>query len=298
MLKPEDILDWGIEVVLWFQQFSPALDLPFKSATFLGNLEFFLLFMPLIYWCIDRRMGARLLVLFLISAYVNAIAKFLAGQPRPFQYDSRVKPLVHAAGGGLPSGHTQGTVVVWGYLVSQHRSRILLIIAVFLMIAVPISRLYLGVHFPTDLLGGYFLSALLLTLYLRFALKVEAWLVAKGVIWQTAVAVILPILLFWASPQASRYALSACGALLGFLPGIALERRWIRFCSEGSMFKRSLRFIVGLVVLLGIWLGLRFAFSELEPTSLLRVVRYACVGLWGALGAPWLFVRLRLANTE
>jgi hypothetical protein len=91
MLKPEDILDWGIEVVLWFQQFSPEFDLPFKSVTFLGNLEFFLLFMPLIYWCIDRRMGAR-----------------------------------------LPSGHTQGTVVVWGYRVSQHRSGILWIVAGFL----------------------------------------------------------------------------------------------------------------------------------------------------------------------
>ena len=298
MLKPEDILDWGIEVVLWFQQFSPALDLPFKSATFLGNLEFFLLFMPLIYWCIDRRMGARLLVLFLISAYVNAIAKVVAGQPRPFQYDSRVRPLVHAAGGGLPSGHTQGTVVVWGYLVSQYRSATLLTIAGFLMIAVPISRLYLGVHFPTDLLGGYFLGALLLSLYLRFALKVEAWLVTKGVIWQSVVAVILPIMLVWVSPQGSRYALSACGALLGFLPGIALERRWIRFRSDGSLLKRSVRFIVGSILLLGVWLGLRFVFSELEPKSLLRVVRYACVGLWGALGAPWLFVRLRLADTE
>ena len=298
MLKPEDILDWGIEVVLWFQQFSPALDLPFKSLTFLGNLEFFLIFMPLIYWCIDRRMGARLLVLFLISAYANAIAKAVAGQPRPFQYDSRVQPLVHAAGGGLPSGHTQATVVVWGYLVSQQRSRTLLIIAGFLMIAVPISRLYLGVHFPTDLLGGYILGALLLVLYLRLALKVEAWLVAKGIIWQTAVAVILPIILFWVSPQGSRYALSACGALLGFLPGIALERRWVRFRSDGSLLKRSVRFILGLVVLFGIWLGLRFAFSDLEPTSLLRAVQYACVGLWGALGAPWLFVRLRLANTE
>jgi hypothetical protein len=254
--------------------------------------------MPLIYWCIDRRMGARLLVLFLISAYINAIAKAVVGQPRPFQYDPRVQPLVHATGGGLPSGHTQGTVVLWGYLVSQHRSRILLIIAGFLMIAVPISRLYLGVHFPTDLLGGYLLGAILLVLYLRFVLKVEAWLVAKGVIWQTAAAVILPIILFWASPQGSRYALSACGALLGFLPGIVLERRWIRFRSDGSFLKRSVRFIVGLVVLLGIWLGLRFAFSELEPMSLLRVVRYACVGLWGALGAPWLFVRLRLADTE
>ena len=295
-MKP--FLDWGIEVVRWFQQFSPALDLPFKSLTFLGNLEFFLVFMPLIYWCMDRRMGARLLVLFLISAYANAIAKVVADQPRPFQYDPRVKPLVHAAGGGLPSGHTQGTVVVWGYLAIQIRSTKFWIIAGFLMIAIPVSRLYLGVHFPTDLLGGYFLGALLLVLYLRFAPKVETWLTAKGFIWQISTAVILPILLFWVSPQGSPYASSACGALMGFLPGIALERRWLRFCSDGSFFKRSMRFVVGLIVLLGIWLGLRFALSGLEPLSLFRVFRYASVGLWGALGAPWLFVRLRLAKTE
>ncbi|MGW8302260.1 MAG: phosphatase PAP2 family protein, partial [Desulfobacterales bacterium] len=294
-MKP--FLDWGIEVVLWFQQFSPALDLPFKSLTFLGNLEFFLVFMPFIYWCINRRMGARLLVLFLISAYANAIAKGLADQPRPFQYDPRVKPLMHAAGGGLPSGHTQGAVVVWGYLAFQIRRTKFWIIAGFLMIVIPVSRLYLGVHFPTDLLGGYFLGALLLVLYLLFAPKVESWLTAKGFIWQISTAVILPILLFWVSPQGSRYASSACGALMGFLPGIALERRWIRFCSDGSFYKRSMRFVVGLIVLLGIWLGLRFALSGLEPLSLFRAFRYASVGLWGALGAPWLFVRLRLAKT-
>jgi membrane-associated phospholipid phosphatase len=298
MLKPEDILDWGIEVVRWFQQFSPALDLPFKSLTFLGDLEFFLVFMPLIYWCLDRRMGARLLVLFLVSAYANAIAKVVADQPRPFQYDPRVKPLVHADGGGLPSGHTQGAMVVWGYLAFQIRSTKFWIIAGFLMVAIPVSRLYLGVHFPTDLLGGYFLGALLLALYFRFAPKVETWLIAKGFIWQISMAVILPVLLFWVSPQGSPYALSACGALMGFLPGIALERRWIRFCAEGSFLKRSMRFVVGLIVLLGIWLGLRFAFTGLEPLSLFRSVRYACVGLWGALGAPWLFVRLKLTETE
>lgn len=42
MLKPEDIVDWGVDIIRWFQQFSPTLDLPFKSLTFLGNLEFFL----------------------------------------------------------------------------------------------------------------------------------------------------------------------------------------------------------------------------------------------------------------
>ena len=177
-MKP--VLGWGIEVVLWFQQFSPALDLPFKSLTFLGNLEFFLICMPLIYWCLDRRLGARLLILFLISAYINSVAKVIADQPRPFQYDSRVKALVPASGGGLPSGHTQSAVVVWGYLALQVRRPMLWILAGFLMIAIPVSRLYLGVHFPTDLLGGYILGILLLVLYLQFVLKVEAWLIQKG----------------------------------------------------------------------------------------------------------------------
>ena len=295
-MKP--FLDWGIEVVLWFQQFSPALDLPFKSLTFLGNLEFFLILMPLIYWCLDRRLGARLLILFLISAYINSVAKVIADQPRPFQYDSRVKALVQADGGGLPSGHTQSAVVVWGYLASQVRRPMLWILAGFLMIAIPVSRLYLGVHFPTDLLGGYILGILLLVLYLQFVLKVEAWLIQKGLIWQMGLAVVLPILCIWVNPKCSLNALNAASVLLGFAPGIILERRWIRFCSGGRLSKRILRFISGFIVLIGIWMGLRIAFAEMEPVALFRIVRYALVGLWCALGAPWLFVRLRLAETE
>jgi undecaprenyl-diphosphatase len=295
-VKP--FLDWGIEVVLWFQQFSPALDLPFRSLTFLGNLEFFLILMPLIYWCLDRRMGARLLILFLISAYINSVAKVIADQPRPFHYDSRVKALVHAGGGGLPSGHTQSALVVWGYLAWQSRRRMLWILAGFLMIAVPMSRLYLGVHFPTDLLGGYILGIFLLVLYLQSVLKVEAWLIQKGLLWQIGLAVGLPILFICVNPKGSIYALNAGSVLLGFAPGIILERRWIRFCSGGRPLRRTLRFIPGFIVLIGIWMGLRIAFAGMEPVVLFRIVRYALVGLWCALGAPWLFVRLRLAETE
>jgi hypothetical protein len=43
----ESLLNWGIEVVLWFQQFSPTLDLPFKILTSLGDKEFFLLLIPM-----------------------------------------------------------------------------------------------------------------------------------------------------------------------------------------------------------------------------------------------------------
>ena len=82
----EGILNWGIEVVLWFQQFSPTLDLPFKALTFMGDEAFYLLLMPLVYWSIDRRTGARLIILLLSSVYLNAVAKVIADQPRPFNY--------------------------------------------------------------------------------------------------------------------------------------------------------------------------------------------------------------------
>ncbi|MEE9495325.1 MAG: hypothetical protein V3V39_02270 [Desulfobacterales bacterium] len=61
---------------------------------------------------------------------------------------------------------------------------------------------------------------------------------------------------------------------------------------------RIVRFIPGFIVLIGIWMGLRIAFEGMEPAWLFRVIRYALAGLWCALGAPWLFVRLRLAEIE
>ncbi len=293
-----EILDWGIAVVRWLQQFSPALDGPFRSITFLGNLEFFLFFMPLLYWSIDRRIGARLVVLFLISAYLNAVAKDMASQPRPFEYDPSIKPLVHAGGGGLPSGHTQNAVVIWGYIAAQVRKPKMWLFAGFLMMAIPLSRLYLGVHFPTDLLGGYVIGGALLMLYLWLAVKVETWLVKKRIRWQLAAAIGLPIGLIMLSPEGAVYASTAGSVLLGLAPGIILERRWVRFRCRGSVLKRSLRFGVGMVVLIILWTGLRFAFAELAPAAFLRVLRYALIGLWYAWGAPWLFVRLRLAESE
>ncbi len=296
MWKSQDILDWGIEVVRWFQQFSPALDWPFISLTFLGNLEFFLLFMPLLYWCCDRRAGARLLVLFLLSAYINSVAKVIFSQPRPFEYDSSVKQLVYVGGGGLPSGHTQSAVVVWGYLAAQVNKPQLWVLAGLLMIGIPLSRLYLGVHFPTDLIGGYVIGAVLLVVYLHFAPKVESWLAQKPIYWQLAVAISLPMALILLNPKGARYSLLASSFLVGFAPGMILERRWVRFQSNGSWLKRSVRYLVGLVMLAALWKGLIMVFDGLAPQALYRTLRYALMGLWCTWGAPWLFVRMKLAR--
>ena len=292
----ENILDWGISVLIWFQQFSPALDLPFKAITFMGDQPFFMLLLPLIYWCLNRRLGARLTILFLFSAYLNAVAKVLAAQPRPYQYDSRVLPLHKAGGGGFPSGHTQNAVVVWGYLASHFGGVGLWTLAGCLMLLIPLSRLYLGLHFPTDLLGGYLLGAALLLLYLRLETVVEAWLSKKGLAWQLCAGLFVPLLLVLLVPGNRKFAVIIGATFMGMGVGFALERRWVRFESGGLWWKRVLRFLVGVPVLFTLWLGLRTAFYGLEPEHFYRFVRYMLMGLWSGLGAPWLFVKIKLAD--
>lgn len=290
----QSVMEWGIGVIAWFQQFSPALDWPFRAFTFMGEEEFFLLLLPLVYWCLDRRTGARLTVAFLLCAYTNAVAKALAAMPRPPEYaPGQVKVLWDATGYGFPSGHTQSAVVVWGYLAAQARRRWVWILAAVMMLFIPLSRIYLGVHFPHDVLGGYIIGAVLLFLYLWLEPGAERWLEEKGLAWQLGVAVVAPLilmLLFLTDDGVTEGA-----TLMGMGVGFVLERRWVRFDSSGPAWKQVVRFLLGVVVLVALWLGLRIAFSSLEPALLLRFVRYGLVGLWGGLGAPWAFRRLRLA---
>jgi hypothetical protein len=187
-------------------------------------------------------------------------------------------------------------VVIWGYLALRYRKPIGWLIAGFLMIGIPLSRIYLGVHFPTDLVGGYLLGAPILILFLWIAPRFENWLVLKGFAWQLTLALVLPILLIFLNPTGNRYVLSMIAALMGVSAGFVLERRFIRFSCHGSIWHRTIRYLLGAFILFALWAGLRVAFATLEPAGLFRFIRYLLVGLWGGFGAPWLFVRLKLAE--
>jgi membrane-associated phospholipid phosphatase len=291
-------MDFGLGIIYWLQTFSPALDAFFRAVTFLGDEAFFMLFLPFLYWCVDRRTGMRLTILFLLSSYLNSVAKTVADQPRPFEVHPRVKRLVGAGGGGLPSGHTQGAVVVWGYLGSQLKTPWAWVIAGLLVVFVPLSRLYLGVHFPVDLLGGYLLGAAVLGLFLALDPWVSRWFSRNGLGRQMAVAVLVPVLVVILSGGGNRFALSSGAALAGMGLGFVLERRWVGFEAGGPWWQRVLRFVLGAVILVGLSLGLKAAFAGAAPEALYRFFRYGLVGLWGAFGAPWLFKRLGLVPLE
>nr|HID13322.1 phosphatase PAP2 family protein [Anaerolineae bacterium] len=293
----EAIWQWGLDVIRTIQLVhGPTLDTIFKAITFMGDEEFFLILLPLVFWCVDFAVGARLAFAFLLSAYINTGLKDMFAHPRPFELDSAVQ-LHEAEGYGLPSGHSESAVVVWGTIAAGFRKTWLWIVAILLMVLIGFSRIYLGVHFPTDVLGGWAVGAAFLAVYLALEPRIEAWLKETGLAVQLTLAAAVPLVLLLLHPTKSTA--SPMAVLMGMGAGLALTKRIAPFDAAGPLWQRAVRFLVGAIVLLLLYFGLRLIFpAEGEPLYfVMRVVRYALVGLWAGLGAPWLFRRLRLASS-
>jgi membrane-associated phospholipid phosphatase len=313
----DTLLNWELDLIIQMRNTIPNLVGFFELLTALGGEMFFLVLLPLIYWCLDRRTGARLTVLFLISACTNNVAKLLFHSPRPFVIaPQRIAPLFdvslaeaieayEAHGNGFPSGHTQSTIVIWGYLAAQTRRLkgqlallrpLIYAVAALLVVVVPLSRVYLAVHFPRDLLGGYLLGMIMLALFAWLAPGSETGLARLSLTWQLVVAITIPLAAALVVP--GKNAVTAAATLLGMGVGFAMERRWIRAETDGAIWQRALRFVLGMAILGGLYAGLKVTFEGLEPVLVFRFIRYTLVGLWGSLGAPWAFTRLRLSKSK
>lgn len=289
-------MEWGYDVIAWTQQFNPTLDALFKTVTTLGAEQAFLLLLPLVYWCVDKRRGAHLGAFLMLSALFNYALKDFFDQPRPSS--DRVRVLAEATSPGLPSGHSQNAVAVYGFLGAQARRPSAWILAGLIAFSVGLSRIYLGVHFPHDVLGGWLVGVVLLALYLHVGPELEYRLRVWPWGYKMALAIIIPLLLFLLYTNESSAQLM--GVTLGLMAGASIEWRWVKFSSGGTLGQRALRFFAGAVILIVVWLGSRAIVpSEPERTTLiLRLVRYTLVGAWPSLGAPWLFVRMGLASSE
>lgn len=292
----ETILQWGIDLIITIQQIhGPALDSIFRAITFMGEEEFYLVILPLLLWCVDFRLGARLGALFLLSTYFNFGIKDLCRQPRPFELDASLK-LADAEGYGLPSGHSQSAVVVWGSIAAWAHKNWVWAVATVLMLLIGFSRIYLGVHFPTDVLAGWAIGTVLLCLCLAVQLRVEEWLAKLRLLTHILLALAVPLLLLTIHP--TKDTVTALAPLAGMGIGLALTHRYISFSARGPWWQRAVRFLLGGTIVAALYLGLKMVFPGEESPFYLafRFLRYGVVGLWTTSGAPWLFQIVRLTT--
>lgn len=326
----DNLLNSGIQFIQWLQSLGSWLTPIMKLFTFLGNEQFYLLVAPAILWCIDSTLGLRLGVFLMINGMLNTALKVAFHGPRPYWDTSNIKVMSSAENSfGVPSGHAQNAVVVWGAIAERIKHRWIWVIAILVIFMIGVSRLYLAVHFPYDVLLGWLIGVVILWGLLQFERPVVNWIKKFQPGIQLLITFLFSLLLIlivviaqlsmrgWSIPMEwvnnARQAfpgepainplsfhnfLSSPGAFFGLAAGWIWISGLGGFTTRDVWWKLVLRYLVGLVGVLVIYLGLGQVFNDSETfiSYTLRYIRYALIGFWISGFAPWMFVKLRLAN--
>jgi membrane-associated phospholipid phosphatase len=296
----------GTEFLVWLQSFGgPGLEAFFRFFTILGNEEFYLFLLPVVYWCFSRRVGIGLAYLSMLSVWLNSVVKHIFDIPRPA--DPRLRVRWPETSPSFPSGHSQSAVTNWGYLALQLRRWLWMVVAVVLILLIGLSRMFLGVHFPQDLLGGWTIGLIVLALYAWAMPRIGTWVGQQQVGLQAALAVAAPLLLMLLHPAdthglyPAEGAVTPASALVGMGLGLIMERAWVRFGVGGPWPLRLLRLALGLVIVVLFYAGPKLLLPAEMPYPAevaARFARYVLLGVVIAFGCPWLFVKLGLAPRE
>ena len=142
----EELYQLSIALATLLQEAYPRLLGLMTIVSALGSEEFFLVFLPAVYWSIDKRLGRQLGYIFLLSALINNMLKNMIRQPRPFWLEPDIKQ-GDADGYGIPSGHVQNVTAVFLLLAASVRRNWAWLLALLYILLMALSRLYLGVHF-------------------------------------------------------------------------------------------------------------------------------------------------------
>jgi len=176
-----------MELLKWFEGLrSPLLNDVFLILTELGEETIFLLIGIIILWCVNKRFGYRYVLTGLLGSSLNMLLKALFVIPRPWLLDTKLTPvegaLANAQDYSFPSGHTQSASTTYGMIAAAVKKKIWAVICIVLVLIVAVSRMYLGVHTPTDvgvsLIVGLLLIVTVTVLDKRSAdgRKIDLWL--------------------------------------------------------------------------------------------------------------------------
>jgi membrane-associated phospholipid phosphatase len=290
------ILDWGAGFIQAVQGVKgPAMNAVMLAVTFLGTEYFFLAALPFLFWCVDERRAARIGFVTFFSLFVNVWIKDAVALPRPYQ----VRPELHVVdeiGYSFPSWHAQGSATFWPLIAFWSRRPWAIVLGVAMPLAIGFTRIYLGVHYPTDVLAGWAIGAAISLSYQGLQARFVPMISRLNVRFQVALVAAAS----WLMCALHMADVAPGAAFFGIGLGYVFSRRRLRFSAAGSVSRRALRFVVGGVVLGGIYAGLKVAFPKEgdELFTLFRFVRYAALGLWVTFGAPWLFIALKLAEAR
>jgi undecaprenyl-diphosphatase len=182
IISAKEITQFDSTVISFVQGFeNPGLTMIMKIFSIIGDttavIVLSLVVLLFLYFVLKHRTELVLFVAAIIgSAVLNLILKYFFQRTRP-----DIHRLVEIAGYSFPSGHAMNACTVytiisfllWHNIQNRTGRIILIVISAIMIISIGLSRIYLGVHYPSDVIGGYFASGFWLAIAIWFFQKYQ-----------------------------------------------------------------------------------------------------------------------------
>jgi membrane-associated phospholipid phosphatase len=266
-----------------------------KLITQLHSETIYLVVLPILVWLYDKRFARYMTSVFLLGYWSNDVLKGIFHTARPSPND--VWRGVEESSPAFPSGHSQNPLMFWGALALHVKRTWITVTVAIGIFLIGFSRLYLGIHWPLDVVGGWAIGAIMLwgftvsyDFWVGTNMKLGARLLCAVGIPVAAVAISMALgqapALSTAKDAAGQFWIVA-GAYLGFWVGSVLEEEFVGFDPRrGNVLIQIVKVVVGIVLLLAVKEGFKLF---LPATALGDLIRYFCVAFVGVFVAPWVF---------
>jgi len=296
---------------------NPVFDFFFLLITHLGEETLFLAVAIVFFWCVNKREGYYIMITGLIGTIANQALKLAFKIPRPWVRDPAFTIVesarAEAGGYSFPSGHTQNAAGTLGAVGVFSKKRWVAVAALVIIALVAFSRMYLGVHTPTDVSVSLFIAAvLLLVLYPVFSTD-EAFRKFMPLVSVAATIASIGLVAFtMLTPDASADAENLASArenaskLLGctlcLMPAYYLDKHFIRFETGAPWYAQVMKTVIGLALVLLLKEGLKMPLIQLFGNVFVAgAVRYFAVVFFAAVLWPVsfrFFAKMRIAPLD
>lgn len=289
---------------------NPVLDFFFSLITLCGEETVFMAVGMIVFWCVNKYKGYYLLCIGFLGTVINQFLKILCRVPRPWVKDPNftiVESAREAASGySFPSGHTQTSVGLFGGIARMTKSTALRIGMIVLAALVALSRMYLGVHTPADVLVSLGIATILIFVaYPLFQKAEKSPCVMYAILFSFTLIMVAYICFVMLFPfpeevyhvdavhnliSARKNGFTLLGCALGLVATYTVDLKWTKFETKAVWWAQIIKVLGGLALVVAVKALLKSPLEALIGNELAaRSVRYFLMVVVGGILWPMTF---------